>query len=291
MSRKTCLASAIALVAVMMSTVCVEPALAVLAFDDASQSAYNDGWASGDNGGSGFLPWSLTTDTFALVGIGTSTNNGNGDGNADGDIDTAGRAWKLNAGGGNSAIAVRGLVNPLGVLETLSLALDNGAINNGSVGLGLQNAAGVNLFEFSFTGGGSGWEVDAQNISGTLPGYSDEGMLLTFSLIDADSFTFTVDRLENGVSVDHTVTGDLLASVDQSIAQLRVFNNFASTAFPLNDGSALYINSLSISAIPEASTILLGSLVSGLLGLGAVCQRLRNRRRSQTIDHASHVDE
>ena len=33
---------------------------AVLAFDDASQPAYSNGWQAGDNGGTGFGPWTLT---------------------------------------------------------------------------------------------------------------------------------------------------------------------------------------------------------------------------------------
>ena len=33
-----------------------------LAYDDASDSVYADGWQAGDNGGSGFEPWDFTTD-------------------------------------------------------------------------------------------------------------------------------------------------------------------------------------------------------------------------------------
>ena len=49
------------------------------ATDNAGNSAYSDGWASGDNGGSGFGSWTIsTTNAAAGVFIGNPANNGMG---------------------------------------------------------------------------------------------------------------------------------------------------------------------------------------------------------------------
>ena len=48
----------------------------IVAADDASQSAYNDGWSIGDNGGSGFAAWTSvspgTSTSGTFIGSGNS---------------------------------------------------------------------------------------------------------------------------------------------------------------------------------------------------------------------------
>jgi len=64
-----------------------------VAFDSASDPAYDDGWLSGDNGGSGFGAWSVfgsggnEPDNFGRF-IGNATQNDGGDSNSDGDINS-----------------------------------------------------------------------------------------------------------------------------------------------------------------------------------------------------------
>ena len=46
-------------VASVMTIAASTASAATLAFDNAGQAAYSDGWQNGDNGGSGFQPWQL----------------------------------------------------------------------------------------------------------------------------------------------------------------------------------------------------------------------------------------
>ena len=62
-------------------------AINATAFDRAGESAYDDGWSSGDNGGTGFGAWTLTSGPDAGHFVASSTGNGDGDDNSDGDID------------------------------------------------------------------------------------------------------------------------------------------------------------------------------------------------------------
>jgi len=64
-----------------------------VAFDNASAAAYDDGWLSGDNGGTGFGAWTVQGSggndpaNFGRF-IGSSTANDGGDSNGDGDINS-----------------------------------------------------------------------------------------------------------------------------------------------------------------------------------------------------------
>src|SRR4051812_16511964 len=78
---------------------------ASFALDDASDLAYDFGWSSGQNGGSGFQPWELTQGpTNSGFFTGSSSDNGN---SPSGDIDVTGESWGLYANGGETASAVR----------------------------------------------------------------------------------------------------------------------------------------------------------------------------------------
>lgn len=57
------------------------------AFDYANDPVYDDGWGTGDDGGTGFGAWTLGDSGSHGHFIATSTTNGDGDSNSDGDID------------------------------------------------------------------------------------------------------------------------------------------------------------------------------------------------------------
>ena len=77
----------------------------LVAYDDASDPAYDAGWTSGSNGGYGFGAWSF----FNLASFATGQSNDNGTQAGPG-IDLAGRAWMgQQATGWNGAIASRGI--------------------------------------------------------------------------------------------------------------------------------------------------------------------------------------
>jgi hypothetical protein len=244
----------------------------LVASDDASQAAYNDGWQVGDNGGSGFAAWS-------------TINNQSGSGFGGGFHTTANPASQINVGGeafgvfGNSngvGQAIRSFSNAINVSDTISLAMDNGSIDNGgTVGFGLQNSSGNNLFEFFFVGGEATYKVNRLGGStATSVGFTDVGLQLSFTLTDADSFSFSIDRLTDGVGTNVVnVTGDLIAA--GSISRIRLFN--------ANGGADAFFNSFAVTAVPEASAF----LCFGAVGVVAGLWRLRARRGRAVVGSAA----
>src|SRR4051794_36194171 len=75
---------------------------AIVATDDASQATYNDGWQVGDNGGSGYQPWST---------IGRE----NGTGFGGGFLSTGNGNVNIGSGGNNAAFGVFGNSGGVGV--------------------------------------------------------------------------------------------------------------------------------------------------------------------------------
>jgi len=255
------------------------------AFDNASAWAYNDGWQTGDNGGYGWAPWSLTT-SLSTSGhfIWDSTKNGNGldDGivgglAADSDINTTigpvpdqsgdpdpnttdPRAWGMWANGGAQADAYRPFTGgPLGIGEKFRMDFDNGYVDTGgSVGLGLQNAAGQTLWEVFFAGGGNFYmNNDAAGVVATTVGFGDEGLHVDFTLTGPAAYTMTLTR-RDGVS--QTINGNLIGQADQNIAQVHAFNWNAGAG---SDHDA-YFNSM---LVPEPGTAtLFGLALAGAVG-------------------------
>ena len=98
------------------------------ASDKASNSPYEPGntWADGQNGGTGFGAWALTSGTNSGFFMGTSSSNGAMP--PSGNIDTAGESWGMFASGGDTASAVRPFTGPngarqLAVGQSISLAM------------------------------------------------------------------------------------------------------------------------------------------------------------------------
>jgi hypothetical protein len=258
------------------------PALStIVATDDASQAAYNDGWQVGDNGGSGYQPWStITRENGAGFGGGfLSTSNGNVN------ISSGGNnaAFGVFGNSGGVGVAVRPFSTPLQIGWTLSLDMDNQSIDNGgTVGFSLRNAAGNNLAEYFFIGCQSNYTVNASNVSGTTPGFTTDGLRLSFTLTAANSFSLSIDQLSNGPGVDNTVTGNLLTSADQAITNLRLFN--------ANGGADAFFNNFTITAIPEASGLAFGGLIIAIIGINyCFCGFYRRRWGSRGNSLIPHV--
>jgi hypothetical protein len=270
-------------VAMAWATVGHRAEASLAAVDNASNAPYGS-WDNGDNGGTGWGGgWTLSLTNPGNGSqnghfMGSSTTNGNGDGNSDGDVDTAGRAWGLYANSDQTSSAVRPFSGDLQVGQAFIISMDNGFINNtsptdfGTVGFGLQNASNQNLFEFFFKGGDSSYKVNRNGGSVlTSIGFTDEGLRLAFVLTDSDSFSFTIDRIENGVGVDATVTGDLISQGDLGIEKVRLFN------FDGGGGGSnnAFFNSMAI--VPESSAFLLAGLLSGLVVLPRPTRALLRR--------------
>lgn len=250
---------------------------ATIASDNAANSPYSDGWQTGDNGGTGWGGgWTLDLNgDGSQTGhfVGDSTTNGDGDTTSPtGDINTSGKAWAMYANGGKTAGAARPLNGALTVGQSISLNMDNGWIDSptdlfglGTVGFSLRNSSGENVWEFFFKGGDSTYTVNAGSATGgTLPGFTDEGLSINFTLTSATTYSADVAVL-GGTPV--TVTGNLFAPTNgTAISDIRLFNYNGGSGGPHN----AFFNNLSV--VPEPASL-------GLLGMAGAFVMSRRRRR------------
>jgi hypothetical protein len=232
---------------------------AILAFDNASQAAYDDGWQSGDNGGSGFGPWSFSD--FGSGGIASSTANGDAQPPA-GDIDSAGsRAWSLTHGRtvGSSFNATRPLMGNLAVGQHILFdadAVDTAGPNSNIFFAELDNATG------------SRWKFYVDEFGarlndrpGTVHSATPEGFHIDFMLAGSDSYTMSINVLGEAPTIlNGTLSGDIGSPIDR----IR-FSNV------LNLGQdVFYANNLAVTPEPASPAF----LVVGM------CVAVGRRRRS-----------
>jgi hypothetical protein len=269
-----------------------------LAYDNPSAWAYNNGWQTGDNGGFGFGPWTLTI-INAPAGhfIGNSTLNGNGldDGIIgglvnDSDVNTTvgpnpdqsgapdpnvtvPQAWGMWANGGGIADAIRPFTGgPLTISQTVIANLDNGFIQNGgTVGIALQNGAGLPLWELYFTGGVANyWNNDAAGPVLTAIPFGDEGLHVEFTLTGAAAYQV---KLTQFGGLNQVINGNLIGLADQNIVQFRFFNVNAGAGAP-NDaflGGAPEGGFPGLAIIPEPATWM--TVVLGLMSVLMIGRR------------------
>lgn len=206
------------------------PAQFTFAADSATNAAYGDGWASGDNGGSGFNAWSLSIPgANAGVFIGNPANNGMGTSG----IGTT--AFGLFSSANNSGYvnATRSLGTAMGIGDTLSFYWSmNWDSSGGAKGFDIKSG-GSTIFNVNNAG--------SQNISvggvTAFTGYGTAPMLVTL-LRTTDGFTFTMTDRAGGASyttnvvTSSNVTGFNLYEGNQGDGNGNrniYFNNFLST--------------------------------------------------------------
>ena len=232
----------------------------IVATDNASNPAYDDGWAAGDNGGTGFGAWTTVTQGF----IGSSNQNGNA---PSGNIDTGGESFGLfsNTGAPGTAQAIRPFSSALTVGQTFSLDFDNGFVaSGGAQGFSLLSG-GTIRFEFYFAGGSTSYTVDVAAGSDfqTAHGFTTDGMNTAFTLTSPDTFTFTI-TYNSGTPTTESFSGSLSGAAGTGIDSFRLFNANANQPSN-NDGSSnAYFNSPTV--VPEPSSL---SLLAGPAILGA----------------------
>jgi hypothetical protein len=142
------------LVGMLVSAVAFSSAWAASnAFDSAADPAYASGWTNGSNGGSGFGPWTITTNppgtTSAGSFIGDSTTLSPG--NSGGNINTSGVSFGLFGYNDAYANAIRAFNAPLSVGQTFSIQI---AVNyrNGNKGFDITDPNGNNIFDLNIGG-------------------------------------------------------------------------------------------------------------------------------------------
>ena len=238
---------------------------AALASDDASQSAYSDGWTAGDNGGTGFGEWSFTYGGGGPKGALIGNSSANGDGSS-GNINTTGnKSFGLYADPYNEIHATRSFTyGTLAAGQEFLVNLDNGYINNGaSVGFILQKSDGTALFKYSFVGGQSFYQYDVPSGTGggnTSVGFTADGLSVAFALGSGNAFSVKVNGNVEG-------SGTLAAG---DISKVEFFNIGTGPGPNYN----FFFNSLQV--VPEPTTIAL-SIFGALALAGLVIRRVHSR--------------
>jgi hypothetical protein len=179
--------------------------------------AYVYGGYSAPNASSNI--WTVNTNGGSTF-VGNSTANGGG---SSGINSSNGVAFGLYNNSATPTEAIRNFPSLL-VGQTVRFDMDNGWINNGnSVGVGLQNASGNNVWEIYFLGGATGYSVNGSLLSPTVP-YTVNGLRVTFTLVTATTYSATIQILNGGATYG-PYTGSLLNPVGgQSITRFRAFN-------------------------------------------------------------------
>lgn len=226
-------------------------------FDCALDPAYNDGWQSGDNGGSGFGAWSLSGGSNAGQFVASSNNNGGGGGPG---IDTGGLSWGGWANQGDVSSASRSILSPLVTGETFFCYFDNGWIDSGSLvqtGLTAPGSGSV----LRFTGGMNNYElIDDAGTTTTSLAFSDRGLILEWTITSATTYDFRAIRMEDNQSWNTSRT------IANTAFDRFIFQNVSAGFNPTNDA---FINSTGV--VPEPSSL----AVLGLAGLAMIIRRKR----------------
>ena len=223
------------------------------ASDNASDAVYAKPfpqWVDGDNGGTGFSPWTLSPNPNSFnAGFFTATATQNGNFPSGGGIDTTSlsnpspNSWGLYANTNvffNSAIAYRSFTGgSLGVGQTFTIGMDNGYVGeatnlNAVVGFVLRNGNDTTnknngqRFEFLFIGGDCCYQISTNFLSplvATGMGYTDGGLLISFTLTGVDSFSCTITSLVGGTSTN--ITGTLGGPQGAGIDSVALYNQWA----------------------------------------------------------------
>ncbi|HMO51365.1 MAG TPA: alpha-amylase family glycosyl hydrolase [Kiritimatiellia bacterium] len=207
----------------------VAPPGGVLATDAASHGVYLDGWQNGDNGGTGFDGWILsTTGPNAGHFRATAANNSR--------LNIGPDAWGLWANSGNTANAYRPFGFALRSGDTVRVAFENNWIGTTySAGIALLNDQNEYLVEFYFTGGLSTYRLNDSVLNrDTGISYTDTGLNLAFTLVGTNTYLLRAGST--------TLSGTFAARTSGSATRLRAWNFSAGPGEDYN----VYVNYLSI---------------------------------------------
>jgi len=196
-------------------------------------TGWPSGWTLNAGGGGFFTDTSTDNDNFQ-----PASNGGN-------DIDTSGRSWGLYNTGGNVTEALRPFPAALGVGQTFSMDMDNGASVVGTVGFGLQDSSsGSNRLEIYFVGGNGDYTINDAN------GEHDSGVPFTWAginvlvrLTSSTTYAVTITRYIDGQSA--SFAGTLLNA--GQVDQVRLFDANGAGGNPNN----LFFNSVRVACADD----------------------------------------
>lgn len=252
-------------------------ALASAAHDDASSSAYADGWDDGDNGGVGFGPWALSFDGDAGVlhpiynadphfidGVGVGPLGANQLGSPSFGLTTDGST-------GSSVEASRSFLEPWKVGQRFSVEVDGSALE-GDARIGnlfeLVGADGIARYSLRTNLGSADDHWIANGFDTEIP--AGEAFRLSLTLTGTDSYSGSVHALGGGVGL-FAFNAPLIGTAGQAVTGLRV-RSFG-TGSSADGARELFFDNLSLSRVdvPEPSGV--------LLALGSLAPALARRSR------------
>jgi hypothetical protein len=202
---------------------------AVLAFDDASQPAYSNGWQAGDNGGTGFGPWTLTY-----------SGNTNGLLYPPQFIDTApplpgnslgAPAFALTTGDRNNQFETsevrRTFVTPIAGGQTFSADVNGSALDPGApaftIGntfdlLGTNGSERFSLFTNNEYHGGR-WTATGDADTGIAPG---SPFHIDFTLLTANTYNLVLSPVGGGTPFFTQSEAPLAGTAGVAINRIRI---------------------------------------------------------------------
>lgn len=255
MNRSAAMACAVAGAATMLNGRCA--AQSYIAADYATNSIYNTGWTSGQNGGNGFGAWSFNA----------TDNTPAGEYQAITSSSALGTAWTLLVHSSSSGLANVGRAIPGGlqVGQTFQTVIQN-PINNAGIysyrgfdilftggtdnNPGGVNTAALRLTVFDYFNPAMNWAItDADNpggfrtsASGMTTGAS--GMLIALTLNTTNTYTVTMSPVSDPANPYVTHSGTLTTNLPISFVNFRLWNTASSGGTDTADN--LEISSMSI---------------------------------------------
>ncbi|MGD9611801.1 MAG: hypothetical protein AB7V22_02745 [Kiritimatiellia bacterium] len=202
------------------------------AVDDSTDAAYSDGWNGGNNGGTGFLGWTLNAE----------------EGSSGHFIDTNAWRWGMWSHESNhlaEAIRTFSFTN-LAVGQTFRVRMQNGWIweSGGSVGVALRDNASNTLWQLYFNGGSSNYNVST---GATDIGWTDAGIDIAFTVTGAGAYSVDVAPV-GGTLRNYTGT------YSGEIANFRAWSYSNGTDDGQNSNRDFFIDNLKVTS-PSAGGV------------------------------------
>ena len=193
------------------------------AVDNASDAAYSDGWNTGNNGGTGFGSWTLN----AVEG-------------SSGHFTDA-RGWGMwTQEGDYLSESIRPFSSPLTTGQTFHVRMQNGWVESGgSIGVALQTAEGVTVWECYFNGGDTNYNVST---GVTDIAWTDAGLDITYEITGPSDCEVSIQPLGGGDLRQYTGT------VGGQIARFRAWSHSNGRDDGQNSNRDFFINNLKITS-------------------------------------------
>ena len=200
------------------------------AADSPTNSTYasSSSWADGQNGGSKFDAWSLSSGATAFLAI-SNTNCS---------FASNSYAWALQASGGGFIQAIRPFAASLQPGDKVFFTFENGGINSpGSVGVAFHNRFEQRLAETYFEGGSTNYVVNDTAVRNTGIPWGADAKTCAFELLSALTYRLTI----NGQSFE----GTFADASEYAISYVRFWNYNAGSG-----DHTFFIGALSVTGAP-----------------------------------------